>query len=142
MISNAITYKFNGLVRKITTLIKVSMQNGNSLEAIALWDTGTTKSIITFDMARQLNLCPEGTTLLNGVTGSQYVHTYVVNFTLPNGFSKDFVVASCTKAIGCDVLIGMDIISIVDFAITRGSQGTTFSFKTPQGDEIDFSVRT
>ena len=43
-----------------------------------------------------------------------------------------------TEAIGCDVLIGMDIISMVDFAITSGQNGTTFSFKTPHGKEIDF----
>jgi len=45
-------------------------------------------------------------------------------------------------AIGCDVLIGMDIISIVDLAITCGSHGTTFSFKTPHGTEIDFSAHS
>jgi hypothetical protein len=32
----------------------------------------------------------------------------------------------------------MDIISMVDFAITSGASGTTFSFKTPHGKEIDF----
>jgi len=141
MINNAITYRFNGSARKITTPIGVSMPNGNTLEFTAVWDTGATNSIITTDVAKRLNLCSEGSIVVNGVTGSRSVDTYLVTFTLPNGFSKDVFTASCTEAIGCDILIGMDIISIVDFAITRGSYGTTFSFKTPQGDEIDFSAR-
>ncbi|MCL1957415.1 MAG: aspartyl protease family protein [Fibromonadales bacterium] len=140
MINNAITYRFNGAARKIITPIGVSMPNGNPLEIVAVWDTGATSSVITVDVARRLNLCPEGTTVVNGVTGSQSVDTYLVTFTLPNGFSKDIFVVSCSEAIGCDVLVGMDIISIVDLAITSGSHGTTFSFKTPHGNEIDFSV--
>jgi len=142
MINNAITYRFNGTARKIITPIGVSMPNGNPLEFTAVWDTGATNSIITTDVAKRLNLCPEGSIVVNGVTGSMSVDTYLVTFTLPNGYSKDVFTASCSEAIGCDVLIGMDIISIVDFAITRGSYGTTFSFKIPQGDEIDFSART
>jgi hypothetical protein len=110
------------------------------LEIVAVWDTGATCSVITVDVAKQLNLCAEGATEVSGITGSQTVDTYLVTFTLPNGFNKDILVVSCTEAIGCDVLIGMDIISIVDFAITSGSHGTTFSFKTPHGNEIDFSV--
>jgi len=110
MISNAITYRFNGSARKITTPIGVSMPNGNSLEVVAVWDTGATNSVITLDVAKRLNLCSD----------------------------KDIFATSCTAAIGCDVLIGMDIISMVDFAITSGQHGTTFSFKTPHGKEIDF----
>jgi len=140
MMNNAITYRFNGPARKITTPIGVSMPNGNPLEMVAVWDTGATSSVITVDVARRLNLCSEGAVVVKGVTGSQSVDTYLITFTLPNGFSKDIFVVSCSEAIGCDVLIGMDIISVVDFAITSGSHGTTFSFKTPHGHEIDFSA--
>jgi len=140
MISNAITYRYNDSAREITTPIGVSMPDGKPLEFTAVWDTGATNSVITADVARRLNLCSEGSTLINGVTGSQFVDSYLVTFILPNGFRKDIFTAACSEAIGCDVLIGMDIISIVDFAITRGSQGTTFSFKTPHGNEIDFSA--
>jgi len=141
MKSNAITYRYNDFAIEIITPIYVSMPNGNSLEFIAVWDTGATNSVITFDVVRRLNLYSEGSTIISGVTGSQVVDSYLVTFTLPNGFSKDIFTTSCTEAIGCDVLIGMDIISIVDFAITSGSHGTTFSFKTPPGNEIDFSAQ-
>jgi hypothetical protein len=117
------------------------MPNGNPSEFVAVWDTGATSSVITSNVVRLLNLYSEGSIEINGVTGPQIVDTYLVTLTLPNGFSKDIFAASCTVAIGCDVLVGMDIISTVDFAITSGSQGTTFSFKTPHGNEIDFSAQ-
>jgi hypothetical protein len=138
MTSNAITYRYNDIAREITTPIYVSMPDKNAQEFVGVWDTGATNSVITLEVARRLNLCSEGSTVINGVTGSQVVDSYLVTFTLPNGFSKDIFTTSCTEAIGCDVLIGMDIISMVDFAITSGQQGTIFSFKTPHGKEIDF----
>jgi len=138
MTVNAITYRYNNIAIEISTPIYISTQNENPFEFIAVWDTGATNSVITADIAKRLNLCSEGSTVINGVTGSQVVDSYLVTFTLPNGFSKDIFATSCTEAIGCDVLIGMDIISLVDFAITSGTGGTTFSFKTPHGKEIDF----
>jgi len=140
MTGNAITYRFNGTAGEITTPIGVSIPNGNPSEFVAVWDTGATSSVITVGVANRLNLYSEGSIVINGVTGSRFVDTYLVTFILPNGFSKDIFVASCMEAIGCDVLIGMDIISIMDFAITSGSHGTTFSFRTPHGSEIDFSA--
>jgi len=102
MINNASTYKFNGLARKIITPIGVSMPDGNPLEIVAVWDTGATSSVITVDVARRLNLCSEGTTVVNGVTGSQSVDTYLVTFTLPNGVSSSsdsgIFTATCTMS--------------------------------------------
>jgi predicted aspartyl protease len=141
MTNNASTHRYNDVARKITTPIRVSMPNGNPSKFVALWDTGATSSVITSDVVKRLNLLSEGSIEISGVTGPQVVDTYLVTLTLPNGFSKDIFVASCTVAIGCYVLIGMDIISTVDFAITYGSHGTTFSFKTPHGNEIDFSAQ-
>jgi hypothetical protein len=34
-----------------------------------------------------------------------------------------------------------EIVAVVDFAITGGSHRTTFSFKTPHENEIDFSAQ-
>jgi hypothetical protein len=139
MAVNAITYRYNSIAREISTPVCISMQGENPVEFVAVWDTGATNSVITDYVAKRLNLCSEGSTVINGVTGSQVVDSYLVTFTLPNGFSKDIFATSCTEAIGCDVLIGMDIISIMDFAITSGVGGTTFSFRTPHGKEVDFS---
>jgi hypothetical protein len=39
---------------------------------------------------------------------------------------------------GCDVLIGMDVITTGDLAITNHNGKTTFSFRAPACEEIDF----
>jgi hypothetical protein len=39
---------------------------------------------------------------------------------------------------GCDVLIGMDVITTGDLAITNHNGKTTFSFRVPACEEIDF----
>jgi len=39
---------------------------------------------------------------------------------------------------GCDVLIGMDVITTGDLAITNHNGKTTFSFRVPPCEEIDF----
>jgi hypothetical protein len=38
----------------------------------------------------------------------------------------------------CDMLIGMDVISIGDFAVTNFDGKTTFSFRIPSMATIDF----
>jgi len=39
---------------------------------------------------------------------------------------------------GCDVLIGMDVITTGDLAITNHNGKTTFSFRVTPREEIDF----
>ena len=51
------------------------------------------------------------------------------------------MVNSCSEILGSDVLIGMDVISMGDFAITANPKGLTFSFQIPHGKEIDFMSR-
>ena len=42
---------------------------------------------------------------------------------------------------GIDVLIGMDIINQVDFALTHPQNETWFSFQSPHHEEIDFTKK-
>ncbi|MDR0516575.1 MAG: hypothetical protein LBH25_05965 [Fibromonadaceae bacterium] len=74
MAKNAITYRYNDTAREITTPIYVSMPDKKAVEFVAVWDTGATSSVITSSVAKQLNLCSEGSTVINGVTGSQQRH--------------------------------------------------------------------
>ena len=39
---------------------------------------------------------------------------------------------------GCEVLIGMDIITVGDFVVTNRNGKTVFSFQTPSTHEYDF----
>jgi uncharacterized protein YchJ len=47
-------------------------------------------------------------------------------------------VASMVLHRGIDVLIGMDILGLGDFAVTHHQGKTTFSFRVPSRHEIDF----
>ena len=64
--------------------------------------------------------------------------TYLVNITLPNGVRFPGVRVSEGKIAGADILIGMDIISSGDFALTNRDGKTTFTFRYPSIADIDF----
>lgn len=58
---------------------------------------------------------------------------------MPNGVTVKNVLVSCSDlGDDIDVLIGMDIIKHGDFAITNVNGKTTFSFRTPSIQEIDY----
>ena len=104
-----------------------------------LWDTGATNSVISQRVIDECELKPTGLTIVRGVSGPQISETFLVSIFLPN---KAFVrVLRVTKGIlpGCDVLIGMDIISGGDFAITHSGGKTLFSFRFPSKNKIDFA---
>lgn len=67
-------------------------------------------------------------------------NTYIVDVILPNGVQiKDVTVTGATALSGgCEVLIGMDIISLGDFSITNYKENTCMSFRMPSAHEIDY----
>ena len=62
----------------------------------------------------------------------------LVNLLLPNKIGIPSLRVSEGILKGFDVLIGMDIISLGDFAITHKNDGTVFSFQLPSTHEYDF----
>ena len=72
------------------------------------------------------------------VGGEVLAYVYFVNFRLPNGvvFPGLELVEGVVYA---DALIGMDVISHGDFAVTAGSEGETWmSFSLPSRRRLDF----
>jgi len=68
-------------------------------------------------------------------------NTCLIALSLPNGILiPELEVADCEGNIGCDILIGMDVINMGDFAICNEDGRTTFSFRTPSIETIDFTV--
>ena len=108
------------------------------VEFEALWDTGATASVITKDVATELDLLSEGTSEVFHAQGSEYVPNYFVNLGLPNGVQIVGVRVSQGVLKGCDVLIGMDIINLGDFAVTNRNGVTMLSFQMPSVNHIDF----
>lgn len=144
------TIKFNGLADRIITDIGVSeaYDPGNPpnppphREATkALWDTGASKSVISAELAKTLELAPVGVAKINTAAGVSSSSTYMVNLRLPHQVTIAGVLASEFPrpfAGGFDVLVGMDVIGLGDLAITNVGGQTCMSFRTPSCAEIDY----
>lgn len=78
-------------------------------------------------------------TLARGVQGEHMTEVYLVSVGLLNGVG--FPNLRVTKGIlsGFEVLIGMDIITQGDLAITHHNGATCFSFRCPPSARIDFT---
>lgn len=141
----AFTLKSNGIMNmlKTDTLVLSDIRNKNVPYTPklwrGLWDTGASKSSITQRIVDDLNLIPVGNTNISTANGVVAVNTYFVDFGLPNGVTVKNVLVSCADlGDDIDVLIGMDIIRHGDFSITNVNNKTTFSFRTPSVEEIDY----
>ena len=107
----------------------------------AIWDTGATHTNITAKVVSECGLTPTGVADAIGVHGGKLTNTYLIDVYLPN-----LVVARGLQVIEAeslpgpdDVLIGMDIFNLGDFAVSNYRGKTTFTFRTPSLEEIDFS---
>lgn len=102
-----------------------------------LWDTGATKSVISSDVARQLGLVPTGTVKVNHAGGVSQSPTYVISLFLPNRVALPGVLVSeCPPQPGFDLIIGMDVITLGDLAITNVGGKTSFSFRIPSVETV------
>lgn len=106
----------------------------------ALWDTGATNTVITNKVATELGLPVRGTSMVGHAQGSGIANNYLVNIVLPNKVGVSYLRVSEGILGDIDVLIGMDIISGGDFAITNVGGRTTFSFRMPSVKEIDYEL--
>jgi hypothetical protein len=105
----------------------------------AIWDTGATNSVITQEVVDTCGLAPVGITQVHGVNSSGLCEIYLVNVYLPNDVAIHAVrVTKSTLPPGVQLLIGMDIISFGDFAVTNKNGITKFSFRVPSETHIDF----
>ncbi|MCH7519720.1 MAG: aspartyl protease family protein [Candidatus Dadabacteria bacterium] len=107
-----------------------------------IWDTGATVTVITKQIVDDLGLQPSGKAIIHVVGPSNIeqeheTNTYLVNLHLPpRVIIATKVVEASVK--GGDVLIGMDVITLGDFAVTNHNNKTTWSYRLPSCDEIDF----
>lgn len=146
--SKSFTLSFNGLTNALITETVVHpafdpqqkkfIPPGNKYKAI--WDTGATNCVITVKVIRECGLKQIGMTNVNTVGGAiNDCPVYLVNIDLPNKVHVVGVRVTEGNIIGgVDVLIGMDIIALGDFVITNREKKTTFSFRFPSMETIDF----
>jgi len=111
-------------------------------EFIAIWDTGATGTVITKNVINGCKLKP--ISVIEVRTASKQVekefsHVFLVNIFLPNKIMIPKMRVCEGNIFGkADILIGMDIISQGDFAITNHNNKTMFSFRMPSMLDLDF----
>lgn len=116
--------------------------NDNKLIPIkALWDTGSSESVISNNLANKLNLCSIGSALLNGTSLSCKTNIYEVVLLLAK---KQQIILHVTGSpqIGdnnIDLLIGLDVISMCDFVISTDNKNLCMSVRFPSQGLIDFT---
>jgi predicted aspartyl protease len=120
-------------------MIESAKETNECIGIRALWDTGAEKSLIRPEIAKKLNLLPVSMINISTPTDKDKPsNVYIINLYLPN-----HTVIKGVKVVegipgGCDMLIGMDVINLGDFAVTNYNGHTTFSFRMPSMAEIDF----
>jgi hypothetical protein len=109
--------------------------------AKALWDTGASNSCITADFAQKLKLSPFSVVEIQHAGGKSNSGVYKVNIGLPNNIIMPMMnVTECQSVAGqFDMIIGMDIITRGDFAVTNLGGKTMVSFRVPSSVSIDFN---
>ena len=141
--SRAFTSYGSGLLNALKNEVEISAV-GESSQAKkkfpAIWDTGATATVITERVVRECGLIETGKTWIVGVNGErEKAPTYLVDVWLPHGVRVRSVTVAQMKLTGDeDILIGMDIIALGDFAVSSYQGITSFSFRTPSRQRIDF----
>ncbi len=74
----------------------------------------------------------------NGIKKSP---VYKIDLILPNQILAPAVRVTEASIVGSDMLIGMDIINLGDFAISNFQGKTWFTFRIPSMEDIDFLKR-
>ncbi|GBR75762.1 retropepsin-like super family [Candidatus Termititenax persephonae] len=131
----------NGLLRGLITevLIENAYNTNKTQKVKALWDTGASCSLIRPEIARKLDLSVVSKTLISTPSEKDVPsNLYYVNVGLPNKVKVSNVLVVEGTPQGCDMLIGMDIITVGDFAISNFNKKTVFSFRIPSIGHIDF----
>lgn len=129
----------NGIERRLINKASAIFE-GKSVEKTALWDTGASCTCISSDVVKDLDLVPTGKMQINTPNAQSEVNTYLIDIKLPNNvLIKNICVCdSDIEKQNIGLLIGMDIISLGDFAVSNFNKKTTFSFRTPSKQVTDY----
>ena len=140
------SYYYEKKQSKIITsvdLYSIPFNSSLSLTTNALWDTGANMSAITPEIQQKLKLTPIDKKSIAGIHNTQVVDVVLITLELPNSvIKKNIKAAVCNMTSNYGMIIGMDIISLGDFALSNGKEQTLFSFAVPPFQEkIDFTKR-
>jgi len=139
---DAFTTEFPGITKAIITDINVGDADfKTSRKTKGIWDTGATNCAITKKLVQELGIKPIGMVEVSGVHGKQHANVYLIQVSLEGKVRIKVRASECITLLGNEsigMLIGMDVISIGDFAITNTLGKTVMSFRIPSAGRIDF----
>ncbi|MCL2675326.1 MAG: retroviral-like aspartic protease family protein [Firmicutes bacterium] len=138
---SAYTENYNGISHYPSTIIHVAAY-GNQFTnrpIHAIWDTGASGTVISKEIANELKLPIVSMRDVNTASGQDKVSLHYVSLALPNNVViPQILVGACSLVSPLEALIGMDIISLGDFAISNFNNTTKVNFRTPSFADIDF----
>lgn len=147
--NHPMTIDFGKRALEISTHVKVSnyydelrqpnIAHPSFIECRAIWDTGAMSTTISPQLAHKLGLASFGMVKMRHANGEAIVDTHVVNLLLPNKMGVKTLPVMEGAMTDVDLLIGMDVITLCDFAITNKEGKTIFSFDIPSCHETDYT---
>ena len=143
---NGFTLQFNGMVNVLRSPVGISEafspesgdQQPKIFEFKGIWDTGASGSVISQNVVSKLNLELIDTQKVHTANGERLSNVYLVNIYPPNRVAFAGVRVTDGDLFETDILIGMDIITSGDFAVTNMGGKTCMSFQIPSVRKIDF----
>lgn len=135
------TEKYTKIENRLLNKV-VLCANGIADQALAQWDTGATNTCISEEIAKKYNLKPVSYAQSKTPSGKLTSPIYFIDIVLNNEvvFTNWAVMGSKIGEQGIDILIGMDVISKGDFAISNYNGTTQFSFRIPSQEHVDYKV--
>lgn len=145
---HAFTIKWSNIRKLLVTDIKLvkpdisikDIKEEQLFKTQALWDTGATNCVIEGKLAKELGLVPIAKADVNHAGGVSEVNVYLISIILPNNvYFEGIRVTECKENIGgFRFIVGMDVITKGDFSVTNTDGKTTFSFRLPSMETIDY----
>jgi hypothetical protein len=136
---NVISRLYDEAPRRIVTEVIVQQsaewckQNGlipEKVKARALWDTGAEICVVSAELVKRLNLLKYGTEWVVGYETDSERDTYYIDITLgDNRHIYNLPAVFNPRMKSQDIIIGMEAITLGDFALIRESGGIRFMFK-------------
>ena len=151
----AFTLRNNQITRSIRTKIFVANgiilnpsrenpENCGAKEYIGLWDTGATISALSPRVVDELDLPTSSVKTANTGGGPVLTTIHRVHFWLPNKVVVEKCLASRLEGLkhilNVDLLIGMDVMSRGDFAMSNSDGKTVVTFRIPSVEVTDYCL--
>ena len=138
----AFTKKYDNLTRVLTLPVKISLVGSNgSYETQGIIDTGAICSVVSLNLVEKLRGIPFNYQFINTASShNTLTPLYKASIVLCNKLEiTNLTVSDGTLPAGEECLIGMDILSLGDLAVSNFEGKTCISFRIPSLQNIAFT---